>query len=195
MIKYILRTIAILFLVLGFIASLFLGWFFYTAAIRPASERKWIQIPSPVEPLTTLKVGGAGEVFAEGVDGGLYQFSIYPEPAWINLSETENAYSGLTCRPITDDTHKSVPMSRKVKIHITVDCSFAEQAVYLDIDLLENGETWYFETSSNAYVTLALFVFLPIGLIINAALYVIGLFFVALDVIITSTRKAKQNAA
>jgi len=195
MMRYFLRTAAILFLLLGFIASVVLVWFFYAAALRPAFDQKWIQIPSPVEPLTSLRVGDAGEVFAEGEDGGLYQLSFYPEPAWIGLDETETVYSGLTCRPITDNVHQREPMSNKVKAQVSVDCSFAEQAVYLDIDLLENGETWYFETSSNAYVTIGLFVLLPVGLVINVALYAIGLLFLALDWFIAKRRKAKQATA
>ena len=195
MMKYFLRTVAILFFILGFIASGVLGWFFYVAALRPALDQKWIQIPSPVEQLISLSVDDAGEVFAEGEDGGLYQLSFYPEPAWIGLGETETVYSGLRCRPITDNLHKRKSMSNEVKAQVSVDCSFAEQAVYLDINLLENGETWYFETSSNAYVQLGLFVILPVGLVINAALYAIGLFFLALDWFIAKRRKAKQAAA
>ncbi len=194
MFKYITRAAAIIFFLLGLSGTVVLIWFVYVAALRPALEKKWVQIPSPIEPLTTLKVSDAGEIFAEGEDGGLYQFSMYPELAWINVKETENVYSGITCRPITNSTHQSELMSNKVKAQVSVDCSFAEQALYLDVDLLENGETWYFEKSSNAYVTLGLIVLLPIGLIIDAALYGIGLFFLALDVIITLRRKSKQAA-
>jgi len=194
MFKYITRAAAIIFFLLGIAGTVVLIWFVYVAALRPSLERKWIQIPSPVEPLTTLNVGDAGEIFAEGGDGGLYQFSMYPERAWIKVKETEKVYTGVTCRPITNNTYKSESMSNKVKAHVSVDCGFAEQANYLDVDLLENGETWYFEKSSNSYVTLGLIVLLPIGLIIDAVLYVIGLSFLALEVIITSRRKLKQAA-
>ena len=195
MMKYFLRTAAILFFVLGLIASGILGWFYYVAALRPALNQKWIQVPTPVEALASLSVDDAGEVFAEGEDDGLYQLSFYPEPAWIALDETETVYSGLRCRPITDDLHKRKSMSNQVKAQVSVDCSFAEQALYLDINLLENGETWYFETSSNAYVQLGLFVILPVGLVINVTLYAIGLFFLALDWFIAKRRKAKQAVA
>lgn len=121
-------------------------------------------------------------------------FQMYPELAWIKVKETENVYSGITCRPITDSTYQSELMSNKVKAQVSVDCSFAEQALYLDIDLLENGETWYFEKSSNSYVVLGLVVLLPIGLIIDGVFYAIGLSFLALEVIITSLRKQKQAA-
>lgn len=194
MFKYITRAAAIIFFLLGFAGTVVLIWFVYVAALRPALEKKWVQIPSPIEPLTTLKVGDAGEIFAEGEDGGLYQFSMYPELAWIKVKETENVYSGITCRPITDSTYQSELMSNKVKAQVSVDCSFAEQALYLDIDLLENGETWYFEKSSNSYVVLGLVVLLPIGLIIDGVFYAIGLSFLALEVIITSLRKQKQAA-
>jgi hypothetical protein len=185
MFKYITRAAAIIFFLLGLAGTIVLIWFAYVAALRPALEKKWVQIPSPVETLTTLKVGDAGEIFAEGKDGGLYQFSRFPEPAWINVKETEKVNSGVACRPITDSAYKSEPMSNKVKAQVSVDCGFAEQAIYWDVDLLENGETWYFETTSNAYMTLGLIVLLPTGLIIDAGLYAIGLFFLALDVIIS----------
>lgn len=193
--KYFLRIAAILFFILGFILSLALGWFTYAAALRPALDQEWVKIPTPVEALTSLSVDDAGEIFAEGEAGGLYQFSIYPEPAWINLGEMETVYSGLRCGPLTGDAHEMKSMPQDVKSQVSVDCSFAEQALYLDINLLENGETWYFETTSNAYVQLGLFVLLPIGLVTNAALYGIGLLFLGLDWFIAKKRKAKAAAA
>ena len=194
MFRYMMRAAAILFFLLGLVGTIILIWFVYVAALRPSLERKWVQIPTPVEPLTTLKVGDAGEIFAEGQDGGVYQFSMYPELAWINVKETENVYSGVTCRPITDNTYQSEPMSNKVKAQVSVDCGFAEQATYQDMDLLENGETWYFEKSSNSYVMLGLYVLLPIGLIIDAAFYIIGLLILVLDVVVTLRRKPKEAA-
>ena len=174
--------------------SVALGWFTYAAALRPVLDREWIQIPTPVEALTSLSVDDAGEIFAEGEHGGLYQFSMYPEPAWIDLGETETVYSGLRCGPLTGDVHEMKSMPQEVKSQVSVDCSFAEQALYLDINLLENGETWYFETTSNAYVQLGLFVLLPIGLVTNAALYGIGLLLLGLDWFIAKKRKAKSAA-
>jgi hypothetical protein len=194
MFRFIRRAAAILFFLLGLVGTIILIWFVYVAALRPFIERKWVQIPSPVEPLATLRVGDAGEIFAEGRDGGVYQFSMYPKLAWINVKETETVYSGLMCRRITDNTYQSESIPNKVMAQVSVDCGFAEQAIYLDVVLLENGETWYFEKSSNSYVILGLYVLLPIGLIIDAVLYVIGLIFLILDVVITLRRKSKQAA-
>ena len=192
MFKYITRAAAIIFFLLGLAGTVILIWFVYNAAVLPSLKQKWVQIPSPSEPLITLKVSDTGEIFAEGADGGLYQFSRFPEPAWIHTKETETVNSGATCRPITDSTYKSESMSGKVKATVSVDCGFAEQAIYWDINLLENGETWYFEKTSNSYVVIGLVMFLPVGLIIDGALYVLGLFFLGLEIIVTSIRKSKQ---
>jgi len=195
MLRYFLRALTLIFFIAGLAVSATLGWFFYATALRPSFERKWIQIPSPTEPLTTLKADDTGEIFAEGVDDGLYQLSIYPEPAWMEISGADRIYSGLNCTPIAGNEYKSKPMPQKVKAHISVDCSFAEQALYLDIDLLENGETWYFETSNNSYVVFGLIVLLPIGLVVNVVIYLLALLFFALDLIITLRQKANLKQA
>ena len=195
MFKYLPRALAIIFFLLGWAGTLFLIWFFYISVIRPKAEEQWVQIPAPNEALIDLKVGDDGEVFAEGENGGLYQFVLSPEAAWVNAKGTETIYPGLTCHPITNDSYQSEPMPKKVKAQVSVDCSFAEQAIYQDIALLENGETWYFENTSNSYAVLGLILFLPIGAIIDAVLYGAGLFFLALDIIFAWRRKLKQNPA
>ncbi|MFN8381213.1 MAG: hypothetical protein U0V02_04700 [Anaerolineales bacterium] len=194
MFKYIARIAAIIFYLLGLVGSIYIVRIVYGAYQQSDMGKRWVQIPSPAEPLSSLKTGDAGEIFAEGVDGGVYQFLAYPEPTWINVKEIDSTSSNTRCYPITNNTYQFEPMSNKVKLQVSVDCSFAEQAIYQNVDLLENGETWYFEKTSNSYATIGLILFVPIGLIIDVALYVTSLFFLTLDIIITFRRKSKQAA-
>lgn len=192
MFKYIARVAAIIFYLLGLAGSVYIVRIIYGAYKQSGMEKKWVQIPSPAEPLTTLIAGDTGEIFAEGENGGLYQFSVYPGLTWKKIDGTENALTDIKCSPITEDTYKSEPMSGTVKLQVSVDCGFAEQTLYINVSLLENGETWYSEKAINAYATIGLLLLLPIGVIIDLVLYVTSLFFLALDIIITLRRKAKQ---
>jgi hypothetical protein len=79
MFKYIARVAAIIFYLLGLAGSVYIVRIIYGAYKQSGMEKKWVQIPSPAEPLTTLIAGDTGEIFAEGENGGLYQFSVYPE--------------------------------------------------------------------------------------------------------------------
>ena len=195
MLKYLARIAAIIFFLLGLVGSVYLVRIVYGAYQQSDMNKDWVQIPSPDEPLFTLRVGDNGEVFAEGEYGGLYQFVISPEPAWVNTQDTENIYSNPQCRALSSESsHQVKTKSGRIKSQVSVDCGFAEQAIYWDVDLLENGETWFFESASNSYAVIGLFLLVPIGVIIDGALYVICLFFLALDIIITFRRKAKQAA-
>jgi len=194
MFKYLARIAAIIFYLLGLVGSVYIVRIVYGAYQQSDMQKKWIQIPSPVEPLSTLKAGDAGEIFAEGGNGGLYQFSMYPEPVWKKIDGAENALTEIKCKPITGDAYKGMPMSGAVVVQVSVDCGPAAQAVYINVDLLDNGETWYSRKTSNSLATIGLFVLVPIGAIIDLMLYVTSLLFLALDIIITFRRKAKQAA-
>ncbi len=201
MLKYIARVAAIIFFLLGLIGTVYIIRILYGAYTQSDMQKKWIQIPTPDETLVTLKVDNAGEILAEGADGGTYQFSLDPVPAWVNVKDVEKVdkdpaynYIARPCKPITNSAYQPEPMSNKVKIQASIDCGFSEQAIYYHVDLLENGETWYSKKTSNSYATVGMFVLVPIGVIINIALYVTGLFFFALDVILTLRRKSNQAA-
>ena len=191
MFKYIARGAAIIFFLLGLIGSVYIVRILYGAYQQSDMQKEWFQISTPVEPLTTLKVGDTREIFAEGENGGLYEFSISPEPTWKKIDGTENALTEMKCSPIIG-AYKSQPMSGTVKVQVTVDCGPTAAAIYTNVDLLENGETWYSRKTSNSLATIGLFVLIPIYIIIDLMLYVTSLFFLALDIIITFRRKSRQ---
>lgn len=195
MFKYIARGAAIIFFLLGLVGSVYIFRILYVAYQQSDMNKVWIQIPSPDEPLSRLRVGDQGEVFAEGENGGLYQFVISPTPAWVNVQETENIYSNPKCIPLSaENTHQTKMKSNKVKSMVSVDCGFAETGIYWDVNLLENGETWYFESVTNNYIIFGLLFVMPLGLILDGALYIAALFFFSIDIIITTRQKAKQAA-
>ncbi|HNB86350.1 MAG TPA: hypothetical protein PLL38_06875 [Anaerolineales bacterium] len=185
----------ILFFVLGVAATVVLFAFFYLAAIRPSTERKWMQIPLPDEALVNVYLSDDGDVLADGENGGLYEFYSDPDPVWKKVSEPEAQHPSVTCGPIMEDLYESLPPPGEVHVMVSENCPFAEQANYLEVALLKNGETWFLKSSTNSYVGIGLFVLLPVGVLINVVLYGIWLFFLAIDLILTQRHKRTQTAS
>lgn len=192
MFKYIARGAAIIFFLLGLVGSVYIVRILYGAYQQSDIKKEWLQIPSPDERLITLKIGDAGEIFADGENGGLYLFSAYPELEWKKINSTENPLTGKKCTPVTDDIYKIEPMPSAVKMQVSVDCGPTAGAIYINVDLLENGETWYSRKTSNSLATVGLFVLTPIYIIIDLIFYITSIFFLALDIIITFRRKSRQ---
>ena len=154
-----------------------------------------MQIPLPDEVLVNVYLSEDGNVLADGESGGLYEFYSDPEPVWKKVSEPDAQHSGVTCGPIMEGLYESLPPPGEVSMIVSENCPFAEQANYLEVALLENGETWYLKSSTNSYVGIGLFVLLPFGVLINVVIYVIWLFFLAIDLILTQKHKRTKNAS
>ena len=197
MFKYFARISAILFFIFGLIGYVFLVKLLLATSQQSNANKSWIQIQTPAEPLSTLRVGDHGEVFAEGKNGGLYQFVVLPEPEWVNVQDTEKINLNPKCIPLSEENpHQVMMKSDLVKSYVTVDCGFGETGIYWDFNLLENGETWYFESTLNNYAELGkmgLVLLFPVGIALNGALYIIAFFFLVVDIIITIWQKLKKK--
>ena len=185
----------IVFWVLGFAVTVILCVFVYLAAIRPSMDHKWVQIPLPDEVLVNVYLSDDGDVLADGENGGLYEFYSDTEPVWKKVSEPDAQHPGVTCGPIMEGLYESLPPPGEVSMMVSENCPFAEQANYLEVALLKNGETWYLKSSTNSYVGIGLFVFVPFGVLINVVIYGIWLFFLAIDLILTQKHKRTKNAS
>ena len=189
-----MRILGGLFFGVGIVLTVFICFLIYKVAIAPTFERKWVQIPSPAEPLESLKLNDTGEVLADGENGGLYQFYEFPQPVWKKVTKPEDTHSSsVDCGPISAGGYTSLPLAGEVKSHVSEACGFAEQSNSLEVSLLESGETWFLTGSSNSYATIGLLFILIIGIPLNIVVYGIGLFFFGIDLGVRMIRWSKKN--
>lgn len=185
-----MKIAAYIFFVLGIAVTIFLFWFTYIFELSPTLNRKWVQVSAPIQAPVLLKLGDSGEIIAEIENGGLYEFSLIAEHSWQKVTEPSGEPAvGSFCGPIIDVFYISSSPPGKVKSQVSESCTVAETGVSLEVALLENGEIWYLETVDNTYARLAVIILLPIGIIVDAFIFGIGIIFL----LIHSNRKKSPS--
>lgn len=132
--------------IIGGILWVLLIWAWtYIYYYHPGLGTRWVKQPSPAIEVSSLKLGGKGEVIAETTDGKLFEFTDVYNQTWTEVTEPSGTPAiGGYCSP-GNPMYIVAPPPGQVKYHVKETCAIFETGVHLELVLLENNEIWSWE--------------------------------------------------